>query len=92
MLNRGIYDRKFNVIDLKANRLSHILYAFANVNKDGNIILGVSEKGYLFKKFIIKINFSVLNRILGQIQILNSQKVCYQAFITKICLLTISFR
>jgi GH18 family chitinase len=83
MLNRGIYDRKFNVIDLKAEKLSHVLYAFANVNKDGSIVLGVSEKGYVFKIFIIKISFSVLNRTLGLIQILNSQKVCYPTLITK---------
>ncbi|CAO3617984.1 unnamed protein product [Mucor fragilis] len=39
-INWGIYDREFNVVDLKVNKLSHILYAFANVNKDGSIVLG----------------------------------------------------
>ncbi|GAN08694.1 endochitinase 1 [Mucor ambiguus] len=39
-INWGIYDREFNVVDLKAKKLSHILYAFANVNKDGSIVLG----------------------------------------------------
>ncbi|KAI8639439.1 chitinase [Parasitella parasitica] len=36
----GIYDRGFNVVDLRADKLSHILYAFANVNEDGSIVLG----------------------------------------------------
>lgn len=37
---RGIYDRKHHVVDLQADKLSHILYAFANVNLDGTIVLG----------------------------------------------------
>ncbi|KAI8969989.1 chitinase [Mycotypha africana] len=39
-VNWGIYQRNFNVVDLKADKLSHILYAFANVNADGSILLG----------------------------------------------------
>lgn len=40
---RGIYDRKYNVVDLekKAEKLSHVLYAFANVQDDGEVVLGV---------------------------------------------------
>ncbi|KAI9366305.1 chitinase [Pilaira anomala] len=39
-INWGIYDREFNVVDLQAEKLSHVLYAFANVNQDGTIVLG----------------------------------------------------
>ncbi|KAI8980998.1 chitinase [Pilobolus umbonatus] len=39
-INWGIYDRDFNVVDLKATKMSHVLYAFANVNKDGTVVLG----------------------------------------------------
>lgn len=41
IISRGIYGREYNVIDLQAEKLSHILYAFANVNQDGTILLGV---------------------------------------------------
>lgn len=42
---RGIYDRKYHVIDvaIQANKLTHILYAFANLREDGTVFLGVSE-------------------------------------------------
>ncbi|GAA5811219.1 hypothetical protein MFLAVUS_004650 [Mucor flavus] len=39
-INWGIYDREYNVVDLQAEKLSHILYAFANVNRDGTVLLG----------------------------------------------------
>ncbi|KAI8080202.1 chitinase [Gilbertella persicaria] len=39
-VNWGIYERKHYVVDLQAKKLSHILYAFANVNTDGSVILG----------------------------------------------------
>ncbi|CEP18133.1 hypothetical protein [Parasitella parasitica] len=39
----GIYERGFNIVDLKADKLSHILYAFANVNEDGSIVLGANK-------------------------------------------------
>ncbi|RCH89828.1 hypothetical protein CU097_009480 [Rhizopus azygosporus] len=40
--NWGIYDRKYNVVDVatQANKLTHILYAFANVQPDGQVVLG----------------------------------------------------
>ena len=41
-INWGIYERKHNVVDLKADKLSHVLYAFANVNLDGSVVLGDS--------------------------------------------------
>lgn len=42
---RGIYDRKYNVIDVavQANKLTHILYAFANLQEDGQVVLGVNS-------------------------------------------------
>lgn len=44
MLIRGIYDRKYNVIDVaaQASKLTHILYAFANLQEDGQVVLGVN--------------------------------------------------
>ena len=41
--NRGIYDRKYNVIDVaqQASKLTHVLYAFANLQEDGQVVLGV---------------------------------------------------
>lgn len=38
---RSIYDRNYNVVDIEADKLTHILYAFANVNETGAIDLGV---------------------------------------------------
>lgn len=40
--NWGIYDRKYNVIDVaaQASKLTHILYAFANLQEDGQVVLG----------------------------------------------------
>ncbi|ORZ12627.1 chitinase [Absidia repens] len=38
----GIYDRNYNVVDIDGDKLSHILYAFANINKSGTIVLGDS--------------------------------------------------
>ncbi|KAI8346747.1 chitinase [Blakeslea trispora] len=40
--NRGIYDRKYNVVDVakQADKLTHILYAFANLQEDGEVVLG----------------------------------------------------
>jgi GH18 family chitinase len=41
---RGIYARNYNVTDLAKNAqcLTHILYAFANLEPSGQVILGVS--------------------------------------------------
>ncbi|KAI8338128.1 chitinase [Chlamydoabsidia padenii] len=36
----SIYDRNYNVKDIDAEKLSHILYAFANVNETGAVDLG----------------------------------------------------
>ncbi|KAI8080494.1 chitinase [Thamnidium elegans] len=40
--NWGIYGRNYNVIDVaaQASKLTHILYAFANLQEDGQVILG----------------------------------------------------
>ncbi|KAI8096252.1 chitinase, partial [Halteromyces radiatus] len=40
--NWGIYARNYNVIDLahNADRLTHILYAFANIEPSGQVVLG----------------------------------------------------
>ncbi|ORX92047.1 chitinase [Basidiobolus meristosporus CBS 931.73] len=35
----GIYDRNYNVSDIDAQKITHILYAFANVNPDGEVFL-----------------------------------------------------
>ncbi|KAK9767081.1 Chitinase 4 [Basidiobolus ranarum] len=35
----GIYARNYNVSDIDAQKLTHILYAFANVNPDGEVFL-----------------------------------------------------
>lgn len=55
-LARGIYDRNYNVIDVKenANKLSHVLYAFANLDAEGNIVLGVSSE-YVLQKMPINV-------------------------------------
>ncbi|OBZ83627.1 Endochitinase B [Choanephora cucurbitarum] len=42
-INWGIYDRKYHVVDIQAKKLSHVLYAFANVNTDGTILLGTID-------------------------------------------------
>lgn len=44
-MSRGIYGRKFNVVDVaaQANKLTHILYAFANLQEDGQVVIGVSN-------------------------------------------------
>lgn len=44
-MTRGIYGRKYNVVDVaaQANKLTHILYAFANLQEDGQVVIGVSE-------------------------------------------------
>ncbi|KAI8371974.1 chitinase [Choanephora cucurbitarum] len=39
-INWGIYDRNYHVVDIQAKKLSHVLYAFANVNTDGTVLLG----------------------------------------------------
>ncbi|KAI8092922.1 chitinase [Halteromyces radiatus] len=36
----SIYERNYNVADIDAEHLSHILYAFANIHENGTIILG----------------------------------------------------
>ncbi|ORX49509.1 glycoside hydrolase [Hesseltinella vesiculosa] len=38
-INWGIYDRGYNVIDVPAEMLSHILYAFAKLDADGSVLL-----------------------------------------------------
>ncbi|KAI7868536.1 chitinase [Spinellus fusiger] len=41
-INWAIYDRNFHVVDMapSAHKLSHLLYAFANLNDDGTVVLG----------------------------------------------------
>ena len=36
----SIYARAFNVVDIDADKLTHILYAFANLKPDGEVFLG----------------------------------------------------
>ncbi|KAG0171146.1 hypothetical protein DFQ28_008653 [Apophysomyces sp. BC1034] len=49
-VNWGIYDRKHNVVDLEAEKMSHVLYAFANLDEEGNIFLSDewADKDILF--------------------------------------------
>lgn len=36
----SIYARAFNVVDIDADKITHILYAFANLRPDGEVFLG----------------------------------------------------
>ncbi|KAF7729359.1 hypothetical protein EC973_004615 [Apophysomyces ossiformis] len=49
-VNWGIYDRQHNVVDLEPKKLSHVLYAFANLDEEGNIALSDdwADKDILF--------------------------------------------
>ena len=37
--NRAIYARNFTVQEVPANELTHIIYAFANIQSDGTVVL-----------------------------------------------------
>ncbi|KAI9308702.1 glycoside hydrolase superfamily, partial [Cunninghamella echinulata] len=40
--NWSIYDRNYNIVDvaINADKLTHILYAFANIQENGEVVLG----------------------------------------------------
>ena len=38
----SIYARAYNVVDIDASKLTHLLYAFANLNPNGEVFLGDS--------------------------------------------------
>lgn len=50
--DRAIYDRKFNPQDLPADKLTHVLYAFANIKPDTGEVYVQSDRAVLLGHFL----------------------------------------
>jgi GH18 family chitinase len=51
------------VADLEENKLSHVLYAFANVNRDGTIVVGVNKEFSINREKSMLTNFYIIGSL-----------------------------